>query len=120
MALKLLNAGYDVLFNPAWQVFHDSRIVTRKSDRWLHLSTRNWMWMAKRHARGMLAFRGQLLGWLHAHRLAGWRLSGHWNVLKGALQGLLTAAPGMPDCADPADGRHYRLLLELKVRLRGP
>ena len=119
MALKLLAAGYDVVFNPAWLVWHDSRIVTRKSNRWLHLSTRNWMWMAKRHASGLLRIRGQMLGWLHAHRLAGWRPGGHWNVLKGAVQGLLTAAPSMPECADPADGRHYRRLLDLTIQLRG-
>lgn len=120
MALKLLAAGYDVVFNPAWMVWHDSRIVTRKSDRWLHLSTRNWMWMAKRHATGLLRARGQMLGWLHAHRLAGWRPSGHWNVVKGAVLGLLMAAPSLPECADPGDGRHYRRLLDLKIRLRGP
>lgn len=120
MALKLLGSGVDVVFNPSWRVWHDSRIVTRKSNRWLHLSTRNWVWMAKRHALGWLRLKGIILGWLHAHRLSGWRPLGHFSVLRGMIAGLLTAAPSLPECIDVGDGRHYRRLIDLKVRLRAP
>lgn len=117
LALKLLGAGYDVAFNPAWQVWHDSPVVVRKSLRWLHLSTRNWIWMSRRHGRGMTTIGGSLLGWMHAHRLAGARLAGQWNVLRGALAGIFTAAPALPSAVRP-DGKAYRRLIELKARLR--
>jgi len=117
LALKLLNAGYDVVFDPALLVWHDSFIVTKKSDRWLHLSTRNWMWLAKRHARGWTRFKGMLLGWLHSHRLAGFRFSGHAATLRGMLQGVFRNAPPMPPGV-VVRNEHYWRLLALKMRYR--
>jgi GT2 family glycosyltransferase len=119
MALKLLAAGWDVVFNPAWMVWHDSIIATRKSERWLRLSTRNWMWMAKRHAKGLLRWRGQVLGWLHAHRLAGLRPKGHLATVRGMLEGAFTSPPPLPPGVDPGTGEAYRRLLALKMSLRG-
>ncbi|MEI7657877.1 MAG: glycosyltransferase [Phycisphaerae bacterium] len=118
MALKLLAAGFDVVFDPAWMVWHDSVIASRKSDRWLRLSTRNWMWMARRHARGLLRLRGQVLGWLHAHRLAGLRPLGHVATLRGMLEGAFRSPPPLPPGIDPSRGEAYRRLLTLKMRLR--
>ena len=119
MALKLLAAGWDVVFDPAWMVWHDSIIASRKSDRWLRLSTRNWMWMARRHARGLLRWRGQLLGWLHAHRLAGLRPMGHLATLRGMIEGATSSPPPLPAGVDGGDGAAYRRLLALKMSLRG-
>lgn len=118
MALKLLNNGFDVLFCRDWLVWHDSYIVTKKSDRWLYLSTRNWMWMAKRHARGLTKLKGQLLGWLHAHRLAGVRVKGHLNVLRGTFEGLFSPAPRVTEPMK-FDNTHYARLLQLKMTVRG-
>lgn len=117
LALKILGLGHDVVFCRDWLVWHDSYIAARKSDRWLKLSTRNWMWLAKRHARGVTRLRGQLLGWLHAHRLAGLRPSGHWNVLRGALTGLGAQAPPLPASIRPSNAAYARLL-SLKSTLR--
>lgn len=110
LALKIIGSGYDVVFCRDWLVWHDSAIVTVKTNKWLRLSTRNWMWLAKRHAAGTTRLRGQLLGWLHAHRLAGLRPTGHWNVLKGALAGLATPAPPLPPCVRPSNTAYQRLL----------
>jgi GT2 family glycosyltransferase len=123
IALKLLASGGDVVFCKDWLVWHDSKIASRKSDKWLWLSTRNWVWMAKRHAKGTLLVRGVLLGWLHAHRLAGLRPSGHWATLRGALRGVCTRAPELPKSLQDAASRAraagaYRKLLELKMKLR--
>jgi GT2 family glycosyltransferase len=119
MALKLLGAGYDVVFNPEWLVWHDSHVITKRSNRWLRLSTRNWIWLARRHSRGMVRYKGQLLGWLHAHRLAGASVTGQLCVLRGMLEGLFAAAPRIPECVNVADGgTHYRRLITLKMELR--
>lgn len=116
LALKLLGAGYDVAFNPAWEVWHDSPVVVRKSDRWLRLSTRNWVWMARRHARGATLAKGIVLGWLHAHRLAGLRPVGQWNVLRGVCEGLWRSPPRPLGAMPASDG--FAKLLRLKIRFR--
>ncbi|MBL9001020.1 MAG: glycosyltransferase family 2 protein [Phycisphaerae bacterium] len=119
LALKLLGAGCGVVFNPAWEVWHDSAVVTRKSNKWLRLSTRNWVWMARRHAAGWPLFKGILLGWLHAHRLAGWRPRGHWSVLRGLSVGLMRPAPHLPPGLHATPGR-FASLIRLKSRYRAP
>jgi GT2 family glycosyltransferase len=118
IALKLAGAGYRVVFCREWLVWHDSKIASKKSDKWLWLSTRNWVWMARRHARGVLRVRGIVLGWLHAHRLAGLRLSGHASVLRGVMLGLVRRAPAMEAGVQPG-GEAYARLLRLKMRVRG-
>ncbi len=117
LALKLQGAGHDVVFHPRWQVWHDSPVVVRKSNRWLRLSTRNWVWMSKRHGRGVSRVVGVLLGWLHAHRLAGLRPAGQLCVLWGALAGVFRPSPPLPAGVKP-DGAAYARLLKLKMRWR--
>lgn len=117
LALKLLGAGYDVVFNPAWQAWHDSIVATHKTDRWLELSTRNWVWMARRHGRRGVGLLVSLLGWLHAHRLAGWRGSGHHAVLRGVWSGVTKRCPALPEGVRP-DGSELWRLMRLKMRWR--
>lgn len=123
IALKLIASGQDVVFCKDWLVWHDSKIASHKSDKWLWLSTRNWVWMAKRHARGVLRCKGIVLGWLHAHRLAGARLSGHLCVLRGVWHGHVLAAPPLPAALQTSEARAraraaYQRLLELKIGRR--
>lgn len=117
LALKLHAAGFDTAFNPAWFVWHDSPIVTRKSDRWLRLATRNWVWLARRHGRGFSGVAGLLAGCLHAHRLARLRPRGHWSALRGTIEGLARPAPPLAASLRP-DGAAFRELVRLKTRLR--
>ncbi|MDX2146143.1 MAG: glycosyltransferase [Planctomycetota bacterium] len=117
LALKLLAAGYDVMFDPAWFGWHDSPFVARKSLRWLHLSTRNWLWMARRHARGAGLVRGAALGCLRAHMLARASLRGHAAVVRGMLQGITQRPPHLPEGLAPSP-QHYERLIQLKMRLR--
>ncbi len=96
LALKLLGAGRGVGFDPAWTVDHDSPAAApgaKKSRRWLHLATRNWVWVCRRHARGGSRPLGILTGWLWAHKHAGLRLGGHASALHGLLDGLLSTPP---------------------------
>lgn len=118
LALKLLGAGGVVHFNPGWIAWHDSPAARVKSLRWFFLSTRNWVWMCKRHARGLTRWQGVLLGWAWAHRLAGWRLRAHGRALAGAWVGLVRRAPPVPGAVRQR-GPGLRELLRLKRRLRG-
>lgn len=54
LALKLLGAGWGVAFNPNWVVWHDSPAAAVKGERWLHLATRNYLWLCRRHGEGTL------------------------------------------------------------------
>ncbi len=117
MALKLLGAGFDVLYDPSWRVWHDSPTVQRQKPRWFRLSTRNWVWMCRRHGRGLITIRGVLLGWAWAHRLAGLSLSRQWSALRGAIEGLAAGPPKLPESVR-ADGRALGSLLSLKSTLR--
>jgi hypothetical protein len=115
LALKIRALGADLAFGPDWWVWHDSVIASRKSTRWLHLSTRNWIWMARRHAVGFAGFVGAALGYLHAHRLADRRPLGHLAVIRALLEGLLLPAPRL---GFPVDGRAFDRLVDLKRTLR--
>ncbi len=117
MALKLLGAGFDVLYDPSWRVWHDSPTVQRQKPRWFRLSTRNWVWMCRRHGRGLTTLRGVLLGWAWAHRLAGASPSRQWSALRGAAEGLTRKRPDPPASVRP-DGRALASLLKLKSSLR--
>ncbi len=96
LALKIRRLGGRVLFDPALVVVHHSPIARRKSDRWLRCATRNWIWLAKRHAKGLDRARAACLGWAWAHRLAGFSPVRHIRVLIGAAQGFLLPAPALP------------------------
>ncbi|HED54581.1 MAG TPA: glycosyltransferase [Phycisphaerales bacterium] len=118
LALKLLGAGYEVMFTPDLHVWHDSPISKTKTAPWLFRSTRNWVWLCKRHGRrgsGLLAI---LLGWLWAHKLAGFSPVKHWAALRGALAGLFTRAPKLESSTKP-DGKALARLIRLKMGLRG-
>ncbi len=108
-----------VHMNPAWIAWHDSPAAARKSDRWHRLATRNWIWTARRHARGGRLDRlgGIALGWLWAHKLAGLSLPRHWATFRGAIDGLFQPAPGLPAGVSP-DGRAYSLLLASQLAAR--
>lgn len=98
LALKLLGLGYGVHFNPAWVVWHDTGAGAgqRKSLNWHRIATRNWIWMARRHGGGFRhldTWRGALLGWLWAHKLAAFNASRHWATLRGAIAGVREQAP---------------------------
>lgn len=110
LALKLLGAGYDVRFDPAWVVWHDSPAADRKSERWLRLATRNWVWLARRHGRGVWKWLGAVAGVVWALRLAGFSASRATKVLAGAWSGAATRAPTVAG----GDGRWYREFLRLR------
>lgn len=117
LALKLKAAGHDVAFCPSWLAWHDSRIASIKSIRWLHLSTRNWIWMAKRHARGMRGIVGCGFGIVRAFMLARLRPSGWMAVLRAIAEGVTRAAPPLP-AGLSTDGRPFDRLIRLKRSLR--
>ncbi len=91
LALSLSTIG-KIWFDPSWVVWHDSPAATRKSVRWCHLATRNWMWMARRHSRHPGRF-WAWLGVLQAFRLAGLRPAAVMAVVRGVLEGLFGKAP---------------------------
>lgn len=115
LALKIRASGEDIAFCPDWWVWHDSVIATRKSVRWLFLSTRNWIWMARRHGVGLPGFIGACLGYFHAHRLADTRIMGHLAVIRALFAGLFTPAPKLNL---PVSGRPFDYLISLKRTLR--
>jgi len=115
LALKLLGAGYGVSFDPGWIVWHDSPAAAAKSLRWLELATRNWVWLCRRHGRGLTKVAAVLLGWAWAHRLAGLDAQRQWRVLRGVAQGL---AKRPPRTAAAPTGRGLRALLRLRFSPR--
>lgn len=109
LALSLGTVG-KVWFDPSWVVWHDSPAASRKSVRWCHLATRNWLWMAKRHSHHPSRF----LAWLgvaQAFRLAGLRPNACVAVLKGVRDGLFNAAP--PTTASSPQG--WKALMRLRL-----
>lgn len=117
LALKLLGAGWDVRFDPRDRVLHDSPVVRRKTPRWFYLSTRNWIWMCKRHGTGAGRVLAIVLGWLWAHRLARLSPARHARALAGAMSGVFRPAPPLPADVRP-DGSPLRRLIALKRTLR--
>jgi len=118
LALSLLGAGFDVVYDPAWRVWHDSPVIRRQKPRWFRLATRNWVWMCRRHGARGWGILGALLGWAWAHRQAGWSPRRHWNTICGVASGLVTRAPALPAPVKP-DGSALRHLLKLKAKIRG-
>jgi GT2 family glycosyltransferase len=114
LAMKLLAMGGGVAFSPAWVVWHDSPAAARKSPRWCEMATRNWLWLARRHGRGISGIFGALAGWAWAHRLSGFSPELHIRVLRGAWQGLTERSPRVGDGIQP-DGSAFRSLLKLQL-----
>ncbi len=117
LALKLLGAGWQVRFDPRLRALHDSPVVTVKTTRWFELSTRNWVWMCRRHGRGLVRWQAVVLGWLWAHRLARTSPRRHLRALRGFIAGLVRPYPPLPTSVRP-DGTPLARLIGLKRRLR--
>ncbi len=118
LALKLLAAGRRVAFARELHVWHDSPIAKHKTPRWIWRSTRNWVWLCRRHGGSGSGISGIVLGWLWAHRLARLNPMGHLMALRGLMEGMFTPAPPLPDDVRP-DGAALRRLIRLKRRYRG-
>ncbi|MCW5776569.1 MAG: glycosyltransferase [Phycisphaeraceae bacterium] len=117
LAMRLLAAGGGVHVNPDWRCEHDSPAAARKSDRWFRTATRNWVWLARRHGRGLWRAVGLAFGWLWAHRLAGTSLRSHAAVARGALEGLSRRPGATPDWLAP-DGRAWERFIRLHLASR--
>lgn len=114
LALKLLGAGHDVRFDPAWTVWHDSPAAERKSERWLMDATRNWAWLARRHGKGVWRVLGLLAGIAWAMKHAGLNVKRQWCVSRGGLTGILSPAPALkPACH--SNGAGFQRLVKLQV-----
>lgn len=118
LALKLLGSGMGVHFNPAWVVWHDSPAAARKSERWLHLATRNWFWMTRRHARSpWRRFTGMCFGGIWAARLAGSERARLKAVWRGIIEGAIQPAGRLPRIVRPT-GSDFAALLKLQMLSR--
>lgn len=114
LAMKVLEAGYGVAFDPSWVVWHASPAAATKSVRWCDLATRNWVWVCRRHGKGAARLVMIGLGWIWAHRLAGLSVARHAAVLKGLHEGIRRAPPPLPHGLR-VDGRPLRTLLQLRM-----
>lgn len=110
LALTLLARGHKVVFDPDRIVWHDSPAVSRKSERWLDLATRNWIWLCRRHGRGFSRLAALVLGTAWAVRHAGLSLSRFGKVVRGFLEGW--RSPPRPMVTD---GSSLRRLLRLRL-----
>jgi GT2 family glycosyltransferase len=116
LALSMLGLGWQVHFRPQWRVWHDSVHAAHKSDRWLHLATRNWLWMTRRHGRGVWKWVGGALGVLRALQCAGMDNSRIERVTQGIREGV-SAVPC--DTRHAADGSHYARLIRMQLHRHG-
>ncbi len=114
LAMKLLASGWDVAFDPAWIVWHDSPAATRKSERWLELATRNWCWLCRRHGRGLPRAKALALGVARALVLAGVSPRRLWKVARGTWAGTARPVPPTPSAVRPDGSALARML-----RIRG-
>ncbi len=114
LALKLLGAGLKVHFDPRLVVRHDSPAARRKPLRWFRLATRNWVWLCRRHGRGVTRVTAILGGWLWAHRLAGVDPRAHWSTIRGLVAGLFHRAPRLPESVTPT-GRDLGRALRIRA-----
>jgi GT2 family glycosyltransferase len=110
LALTLLGAGCDVRFDPSWVVWHDSPAAASKSDRWLELATRNWVWLCRRHGRGLAGLLAGVAGVARALGHAGVSPGRLAKVVRGAWAGIATPAPLLP-AEVRVDGSALRELL---------
>jgi len=114
LALAFAALGRGVAFNPNWIVWHDSPAVGCKSERWLHLATRNWAWMARRHARGVWLVIGLVAAFAHALREAGFKRCRVRATLRGIREGLFWPAPLLPANV-PRTGEGFKRLVKAKL-----
>lgn len=103
-----------VHFDPAWVVWHDSPAAARKSRRWFQLATRNWLWMCRRHGRGITKWKAMAAGWVRAHQLAGLSLRDQWAVVKGTASGVMRRAPR----CSTSRGQHEEFALTRLLQVR--
>lgn len=116
LAMKLLECGYGVHFDPALVVWHDSPAAARKSRRWFELATRNWLWLCRRHGAGWSGLTMAAMGAAHAHRLAGWRIGDHLAAARGWWEGITRRVPptSYMDVSGERRGRALRDLMTLR------
>lgn len=120
LAMKLLAAGRGITHHPDWIVWHDSPAATRKSARWFELATRNWFWLARRHARGAASWLGVLVGWGWAHRLAGFQPMMHLRILRGLFRSLRRPPPQVQPCVRGGPGPHGQAFADfLRLQIWG-
>lgn len=120
LALKLLGSGSGVHFNPAWCAWHDSPAAARKSARWLDFATRNWLWMCRRHGRGLRKYAVMLLGVVWGARLAGASRSRLKALARGAWRGVAQPFPRLPRTVRPTGDDLWSLaVLQLSSRAKG-
>ena len=115
LAMKLLSMGRGVHFDSTWIALHDTAAGagSRKSTRWHRMATRNWMWVCRRHGRGVQAATAAMMGWAWAHVLAGLSPSRQWATVRGGLEGVTGQAPALPEKVG-ADGSALRALIALR------
>lgn len=113
LALTLLARGKSVVFDPAIVAYHDSPFAARKSELWLRLATRNWIWMARRHGRGPWKYVGIFAGVFRALSRAGLSITRLFRVLQGLKQGMLHSSP---QPAPHTDGAPWRDLIKDRFR----
>jgi len=117
LALKFLESGLECDASPDWIVWHDSPHTARKSDRWLELATKNWVLLARRHARGWRLPFAILLGWLSSCRHAGFSLRRLRLATRGLLTGIGSQVPPMRN-GGSSDGSKFARLLHFQLRGR--
>jgi len=118
LAMSLLEAGWKVHFDPGWVVWHDSPQAKRKSLRWFETATRNWIWMCRRHGRGLSGAALAAIGWLWAHKEAGLDARAHRRAVRGAWAGVRHGPPAAPGACQ-GTGFAARRLLGLRLGRRG-
>lgn len=108
LALTILSADGSIHFDPTLRALHDSPFTAKKSDRWLRLATRNWIWMGRRHGRGLWKLLGILAGVCRACMFAGVSAPRLGHVFGGVREALMTTPP-MP--RRKSDGLAWKSLI---------
>lgn len=116
LALKLLAMGRGVHFDSTWVAMHDTTAGAgaKKSANWHRLATRNWVWVCRRHGRGVGRVVAAAAGWAWAHRLAGVSVLRQWATLRGGVEGVVRRAPGLAAGVGEPDGSQLSRLLALR------
>lgn len=119
LALKLLSAGWDVVRDPRWRARHETRTAFDRPDAWFRLATRNRVWTARRHAPCLWPVYAAL-ACVDTHFRAGRRARAHARAVRGAIEGVLDAAPRLPSGVRPcARGMRSLVAMRWKALLGG-